>query len=179
MSRYIDDGLTVNGIEVLMKYIEEIYPGMIVKKENKQDHKTHFLDLNLVINFGQIKLSTYDKRDDFPFEVRSFPNLEGNVHFTRSHGVIIGQLRRFALACEHYPHFLERLQTLTTRLQEQHFSKKILEQKVRSFFDENEELVKGYKVDEDGFVQGCFKEKTKKQKSRGKKEKQKARKLVK
>merc|ERR1712166_122568 len=79
IKRYIDDGLTVNGIDILMKYIEEIYPGMIVKKENEKNHKTHFLDLNMVKVDRQLVLSTYDKRDAFPFEVRGFPDLSGNV----------------------------------------------------------------------------------------------------
>merc|ERR1712166_1287421 len=81
IKRYIDDGLTVNGIDILMKYIEEIYPGMIVKKENEKNNKTHFLDLNLVVKRRTIGLSTYDKRDAFSFEVRVSSDLSGNVPF--------------------------------------------------------------------------------------------------
>ena len=101
VSRSIDYGLTVNGMRVLMKYIKALYPGMTVKKENKEDHKTHLLDMNLVVHMGQIRLSTYDKRDDVPFSVRSYPNREGYLPCRKPHAVLVGQLRSFALGCDH------------------------------------------------------------------------------
>ena len=89
---------------------------MTVKKENEVDHKTHFLGLNLVIHMRQIRLSTYDKRDAFPFEVRSYPNLAGNQPFSKSHAVLVGQLRRFSLGCDHWSDYKMRVKSVTTRL---------------------------------------------------------------
>ena len=157
VARFIDDGLTVNGLSVLMKYIDELYPGMTVKKENEVDHKTHFLDLNLVINLGKILMSTYDKRDDFPFEVRSFPNLKGNIHFRRSHGILVGQLRRFALTCDHYSDFNRRVRTVTSRLLEQGFEKELLKEYAKRFYQTYEDWVSKYKVNIERFVNSCFK----------------------
>ena len=54
--------------------------------------------------------------------------MKGNVHFRRSHGILVGQLRRFALACDHYSDFNSRVRTMTSRLLEQGFEKELLKE---------------------------------------------------
>ena len=154
--RYIDDLLCLNATEVMKRYKEEIYPGLVLKKENEHDHTSHFLDFRVVINKGQLRSSLYDKRDDFPFEVRSFPNLTGNVHIARAHGVVIGQAARFVRSCDHYTDFTERIKDLTARLIAQSFSSELLGKKLRVFYEENSGLLAKYSVSRDEFVQGSF-----------------------
>ena len=91
-----------------------------------------------------VRLKTYDKRDAFGFEVRSFPDLTGNLHKVRTHGVVVGQLRRYAQTCQNYPDFKQRVQKLTTRLLTQAFDRLLLEQRIRLFFQENEVVVSKY-----------------------------------
>jgi hypothetical protein len=76
---------------------------------------------DLTINDRLILLSTYDKRDHFPFLVRTFPDLSGNIHNGKSHAVIVSQLMRFAKACSTWSDFTFRKRTLTSRLLTQGF----------------------------------------------------------
>ena len=142
--RYIDDLLSLNGGSLIERFKTEIYPGLHLKKENEHNYKTHFLDLDLQIHVRQIRRKTYDKRDAFGFEVRSFPDLTGNLHKVRAHGVVLGQLRRYAQTCQNYSDFKHRVQTLTTRLQTQAFDRLLLEKRIRLFFQENEVVVSKY-----------------------------------
>ena len=119
--RYIDDLLSLNGGSLIERFKKEIYPGLHLKKENEHNYTTHFLDLNLTLNKRQIQHKTYDKRDAFGFVVRSFPDLTGNLHVVRAHGVVVGQLRRYSQTCQNYLDFKHRVQTLTTRLLAQAF----------------------------------------------------------
>ena len=142
--RYIDDLLSLNGGSLIDRFKEEIYPGLHLKKENEHNYTTHFLDLHLQVNRKKIHLKTYDKRDAFSFVVRSFPDLTGNLHVVRAHGVVVGQLRRYAQTCHDYQDFKHRVQTLTTRLLAQAFTRRLLEERIRLFFQENEVVVSKY-----------------------------------
>jgi hypothetical protein len=155
--RYIDDLLAVDDDGEIGRSWKEIYPSsLILKKENADDWATHFLDLNLTLNDGRINLSLYDKRDDFPFVVRSFPDLSGNVHFSRAHGVIVGQLYRFAKANDQYPGFRFRVRRLNRQLMNQGFSKKKLEERCGRVFDERPKLFGKYRVTKEAFVRQSF-----------------------
>ena len=143
-SRYIDDLLSLNGGSLIDRFKEEIYPGLQLKKENEHNYTTHFLDLELTVNRRKLHLKTYDKRDAFGFVVRSFPDLTGNLHVVRAHGVVVGQLRRYSQTCQNYLDFKHRVQTLTTRLLTQAFERRLLEKKIRLFFQENEVVVSKY-----------------------------------
>ena len=48
-----------------------------------------FLDLNLCISNGTNPTKTYDKRDDFDFDIVNFPFLDGDVPRRTSYGVYI------------------------------------------------------------------------------------------
>jgi hypothetical protein len=157
VSRYIDDLLAVDDGGMVERWWREIYhPSLVLKKENDDDWRTHFLDLNLVLNDGKIKLSLYDKRDDFPFEVRCFPDLSGNIHGSRAHGVIVGQLQRFAKGNDHYSRFRQRAVALTRRLERQGFSRERLTRRVRAFYEERPDLVGKYGMERERFVKDCF-----------------------
>ena len=88
--------------------------------------------------------------------MRSFPDLSGNVHFSRAHGLIVGQLYRFAKANDHYSVFKILAQRLTTQLIKQGFSKNKLADKCGAVFDERQEFFRKYGVRRDTFVGQCF-----------------------
>ena len=96
--RYIDDLLTFNNDELMNEYKNVIYPKeMILNKENKSHLKTSFLDINMEIQKNNtLYTSIYDKRHDFNFDINNFPNLSGNVHSKRCHGILISQLIRYS-----------------------------------------------------------------------------------
>jgi hypothetical protein len=138
------------------KYGGEIYGGLQYNKENSENHKTHFLDLNLVVNDGKFVLSTYDKRDAFPFAVRSYPDLSGNISSKQAHGVIVGQLKRFGKSNQHFSHFCSRVQTLTSQLLAQGFRKDKLEERCEQFVRERGDVVGKYRKGVEEFVRACF-----------------------
>ena len=95
-SRYLDDLLNIdNPYFELM--VGQIFPTELQLNEvNSSDTEAPFLDLNLSITNGIVSSKTYDKRDDFNFEIVNFPFLEGDVPRSPSYGVYISQLIRFA-----------------------------------------------------------------------------------
>ena len=88
--------------------------------------------------------------------MRSFPDLSGNIHFSRSHGIVIGQLARFAKACDHFPRFKEKAQALTTRLVRQGFDKEKLARKSEALFGKRQDLMRKYGQTKDSFAKSCF-----------------------
>ena len=88
--------------------------------------------------------------------MRSFPDLSGNVHFSRAHGVIVGQLYRFAKANDQFPGFRFRVRKLTKQLMSQGFNKKKLEARCGAAFDARPELFRKYREKRETFVRQCF-----------------------
>ena len=63
-----------------------------------------------------MKTITYDKRDDFVFNIVNFPFLDGYVPRSASYGVYISQLIRFARVSSHVDDFNTRNKVLTAKL---------------------------------------------------------------
>ena len=157
-SRYIDDLLTINDNKTMTENWTEIYPSNLeLKQENESPTRTHILDLQLVINDRRFESSIYDKRDEFPFTVNYMPDLSGNVHFRKGHGVVLGQLLRYANNCDKVTAFSKRTQQLTTTLINQHFDKDILQYYCLRFFEERKDFKRKFKLITDTeILQACF-----------------------
>ena len=82
-------------------------------KANNTDTEAPFLDLHLSIANGFVSSKTYDKRDDFNFDIVNFPFLDGHVPRRASYGVYNSQLIRFARVCNHVADFNARNKLLT------------------------------------------------------------------
>ena len=85
------------------------YIGLIHSKER----------LTIIISNGIVSSKIYDKRDDFNFEIVNFPFLGGDVSRSRSYGVYISQLIRFARVCSNVDDFNNRNLFLTAKLLKQ------------------------------------------------------------
>jgi hypothetical protein len=157
-SRYVDDLDTINDGGTFAAVWKEIYDKSLeLKPENEEPHKTHFLDLDLVINDHRIVTSLYDKRKAFPFKPSRFVDLKGNVHGGRSHGMIIGQLLRTTELCALFTDFRKETRLNTTELLvDRTFSRVKLEAKCRVFFNRYPQEVAKYRQTEESFVQACF-----------------------
>ena len=78
-SRYLDDLLNFDN-PYFEQMVGQIYPTELqLNKANSSDTEALFLDLNLSITNGIVSSKTYDKRDDFNFEIENFPFLDGDV----------------------------------------------------------------------------------------------------
>ena len=71
------------------------------------------MDLHLSSSNGSVSSKIYDKRDDFDFDIVSFPFLDGDVPRRPSNGVYFSQLIRFARVCSHFDDFNTRNKCLT------------------------------------------------------------------
>ena len=78
------------------------------------------------------------------------------MHGKKLHGVIVGQLRRFAQACDHWHDFSNRLKALTGKLLEQGFSSDRLRVVIGRFHEQRGLQVSKYSKGLEPFVEGCF-----------------------
>ena len=115
-SRYLDDSLNIDNI-YFDQMVDRIYPTELqLNRANSSDTEAPFLDLNLCISNGTVSTKIYDKRDDFDFDIVSFPLLDGDVPRRTSYGVYISQLIRFARASSNLNDFNYRNKALTAKL---------------------------------------------------------------
>ena len=143
--RYIDDLITFNN-NLMDEYKDQIYPKeLILNKENKRDDQCTFLDINIHIKNNKIITNLYDKRNDFKFDITNFPNLSGNIHTKRTHGIVISQLIRYSRVCLLVDDFITVSKVLIHKLRKQYFSDNLLRAKFSYFYDKYYHLITHYK----------------------------------
>ena len=141
-SRYLDDLLNIDNI-YFEQMVSRIYPAEVpLNKANSSDTEVPFLDLNLFISNGTISSKIYDKRNDFDFDIVSFPFLAGDVPRCTSYGVYISQLIRFARASSKVSDFNCRNKALTAKLLKQGYRYHKLRKAFSKFYRRHSELVK-------------------------------------
>ena len=114
--RYLYDLLKIDN-PYFEGMVNQIYPPELqLNKANTSDTDAPFLDLHLSISSGCVSSKTYDKRDDFDFDIVNFPFLDGDVPRRPSYGVYISQLIRFVRVCSHVDDFNNRNKCLTAKL---------------------------------------------------------------
>ena len=87
--RCIDDLLCVNN-DNFNKHINEIYPSeLILKNTTTTPSETSYLDTTINIGEGErtVRISVYDKREDFNFKIVNFPYLDSNIPRNPAYGV--------------------------------------------------------------------------------------------
>ena len=119
--RYIDDLLCAN--DNFNKHINEIYPSELILKNTTTTtpSETSYLDttINIAEGNGTVRISVYDKREDFNFKIVNFPYLDSNIPRNPAYGVYISQLVRHARICSRKDDFINRHQRLSLNLQQQ------------------------------------------------------------
>ena len=114
-SRYLDDLLNMDNIH-FKHMVHRIYPAELqLNKANASDTEAAFLNLTLSIHNDIVSTKTYDKRDDFNFDIVNFPFLDGDVPQRPSYGVYISQHIRFARASSHVTDLNNRNKFLTAK----------------------------------------------------------------
>ena len=94
--RYQDDCLTLNDSGQFLKHYIQIYPPELkLKCTNISTAKCTILDLTISVFRGRFLYKSYDKRNDFQFEVVKYPHLHGKIPRQPSYGVFMSQLLRF------------------------------------------------------------------------------------
>ena len=104
-SRYLGSILNINNVN-FDNIVSQIYSSELqLNKANTSDTKATFLDLHMSISNNIVSTKSYDKRDDFDFEIVNFPFLDGDFRRSKSYGVYISQLFRFARASSYVADF--------------------------------------------------------------------------
>ena len=88
----------------------------------------------------------YDKRDDFDFDIVTFPFLDDDVPHRPSYGAYISQPIRFARVCSHVDDFNTRNKFLTAKLLKQGYLCHKLRKVFSKFYRRHYELISKFNV---------------------------------
>ena len=115
--RFIDDVGSINNDGLLVKDKERIYPKeLVLNEENINDKRGTFLDLSITVDANKFVTKTYDKREDYNFEIVNYPDLSGNIPKDSAYGIFTSQILRNARVCSETADFLDRIRILTGKL---------------------------------------------------------------
>ncbi len=110
--RYIDDVLAIDNPHWQAAIDGKlIYPSELSLADTSPVSAAapvHFLGMDIAADAGgdRFRLSVYDKRDDFPFPVRRYPQVSSLIPSTIPYGVFLGQLHRGYRICTSAEDFL-------------------------------------------------------------------------
>ena len=93
-----------------------------------------------------MRISLYDKRDDFNFYITNFPFLSSNIPSSSAYGVLISKLIRYAMACSSYECFILRAARLSSKLLGQGYVMERLKSSLRKFYGRYRDIIKHYEV---------------------------------
>ena len=144
--RYIDDLLCVNN-DNFNKHINEIYPSeLILKNTTTTPSEKSYLDTTLSIGEGNgtVRISVYDKREDFNFKIVNFPYLDSNIPRNPAYGVYISQLVRYARICNRKDDFIYRHRRLSLKLQQQGYKYQQLMKSFHKFYRSHSDELKKF-----------------------------------
>ena len=135
MYRFQDDCIALNDKEQFRYHYERMYKdsAMELKCTNLSRDKCNFLDLTISIYRGKFIYRSYDKRNDFDFDVVNYPNLHGNIPKGSSYGVYVSQLLRFVDININFNNFVNDVNKLTKTFIMQGFESSILKLKYVQF----------------------------------------------
>ena len=136
--RYQDDCLVLNDCKQFVRYLDSIYPEeMVLENTNVNHTESNYLDLNITLNNGKFSYKSYDKREDYAFEVIKYPDLSGNIPSGPAYGVFISQCKRFTEVNCTLENFITDIKSLQSRLVKQGFSSYKLQDRFKTFANNN------------------------------------------
>ena len=117
--RFIDDLITINNTNFEIN-IRNIYPAELeLKKENDDDKRATFLDLDIEIRYSKFKTKLYDKRDNFNFNIIRMPYKSSNIAQKMFYSAMSAEILRICKATTSFKDFLESTKILITRIKKQ------------------------------------------------------------
>ena len=145
-SRYLDDILNIN-IVYFDNMASQIYLSELqLNKANISDTEAALLDLHLSISNDIFSTKIYDKRDNFDFEIVTFPFLDGDVPRYTSYGVYISQLIHFVRASSHVADFNTHNKLSTQKLLTQGYRYNKLRKTFSKFYRRYYDLISKFQI---------------------------------
>ena len=137
MCRYQDDCIIFNDDGIFETHWKEVYPKEMELDKTNTGNTCTFLDLAISISEGKFFYKSYDKRNDFNFDIINYPDLKSNVPRVPSYGVFTSQLVRFCDVNSQLLHFKKDMQLLFHKLVKQNFDPAFLKAKYKQFYGNN------------------------------------------
>ena len=130
--RYQDDAIVFNDHGHFNNVYKDIYPKeLVLAKTSSSNNICNYLDLTIELKTGKFSYCLFDKRNDFNFDVISYPFLSGNIPKIPSYGVYVSQLIRFCYVSS--KSVANLVKTLNSKLVKQGFQLNSLKHKFESF----------------------------------------------
>ena len=140
--RYQDDCLVLNDCKQFSRYFNSIYPKeMVLENTNISRVESNYLDLCITLNNSIFSYKSYDKREDYSFEVIRYPDLSGNIPVNPAYGVFVSQCKRFAEVNNSLENFVNDICILQSRLVKQGFTVYNLQDRFSTFANMNFSLM--------------------------------------
>jgi len=106
---------------------------MVINNTNISTTEVTYLDLSITIKDNKYIYKSYDKRNDFNFNIINYPNLHGNIPIIPAYGVFISQLIRYSNINMDINDFKEDIKKIVEKFIQQGYNKNILILKYRHF----------------------------------------------
>ncbi len=143
--RFIDDLCGLNNHGQIGNNWKKIYPKeLILNKENADDKEASFLDLFITVDNNTFNTKIYDKRDAFPFDIVSLPDLHGNITESSAYGVLKGQIIRYARNTSGFMDFTERIATIVKKIKEKGYTKSKIMNTLKACFSKYSWILRKY-----------------------------------
>ena len=111
--RYQDDLIVFEDDGMFETIIRDIYPPVMeLENTNLSPCKVNYLDMTISIHRGKYFFKSFDKRNDFGFEIINYPDLRGNIPKKPAYGVFISQLVRFCSINRSVHHYKRDIEIL-------------------------------------------------------------------
>ena len=110
---------------------------MVLENTNVSRVESNYLDLSIKLKDDNFQYKSFDKRDDYNFDVIRYPDLSGNIPFSPSYGVFVSQCKRFSEVNNSFENFINDMKMLQSRLVQQGFLKHKLRERFNTFANNN------------------------------------------
>ena len=137
--RYIDDVLSIDN-QYWLHAVEHsadnggLYPVELKLSDTSvADDEAHFLGMHIKAVGNKLRVSVFDKRNTFPFEVMRYPHMASLIPSTIPFGVFVGQLYRGYRICSEFHDFTSYSLAVAHRLLANGCSRRRLASKYRAF----------------------------------------------
>lgn len=135
--RYQDDCIVFNDEGLFEEHQKDIYPEELELEKTSRGNSCTMLDLSIRVVNGKFTYSSYDKRNDFNFEIVNYPSLQSNVPLKPSYGVFNSQLIRFCDVNSNIAEFKVDLDTLVHKFLLKGFKLEALKARYKIFYCNN------------------------------------------
>ena len=132
--RMIDDILFVNNPEIA-EHLPHIYPSFLEVSRTGHGKTVCFLGMKLHVdqNSSRLRVTPYDRRDEFPFSVVRYPHSKSHIPRHIAYGVFTGQLHRLYSLCSHSEDFVVWASHLAHRMATRGWNRVHLQRCFRKF----------------------------------------------